>query len=61
MGQVIHLVSEDAVDQAWHEYSREAAKLADNPKLLIDRAYNEQLTRLHARWQKLFLMQEAAG
>lgn len=58
MGQLIILASESAVDGAWTDYAREAARLADNPRLLCDRAFNEELTRRHERWRRLFLMQD---
>lgn len=59
MGQVIQLVSEGAVDAAWSSYTEKAVLLADNPALLCDRRFNEELTRRHERWRKLFLLQEA--
>lgn len=59
--QILQLVSEAAVDLAWTEYAREAARLADNPRLLCDRAFNERLTRLYEKWRRLFLLQEASA
>jgi hypothetical protein len=58
MGQVISLVSESTVDEAWNRYAEQAARLVANPELLTDRAFNEEITRLHERWRKLFLLQE---
>jgi hypothetical protein len=56
--QILSLASEAAVDSAWQSYVEEAARLADDPRLLCDRAFNEELTRRHERWRRLFLMQE---
>jgi hypothetical protein len=52
VGQVLTLASEAAVDSAWHDYAREAARLADDPRLLCDRAFNEELTRRHEKWRR---------
>jgi hypothetical protein len=59
MGQVIQLANEAAVDTAWESYAQAAGRLADNPRLLTDRAFNEELARLHERWKRLFLVSEA--
>ena len=48
------------VDAAWARYAEEAKKLADDPKLLIDRPFRENLARLEKEWQRLFMAQEAA-
>lgn len=56
---VVPLVTESAVHQAWAAYADEAIKLAAQPDLLADREFNEKLTRLHERWKRLFLLQEA--
>jgi hypothetical protein len=60
MGQVIHLATEGAVDAAWTAYVEKAVLLAANPGLLCDRQFNEDLTRRHERWRRLFMLQEAA-
>ena len=57
---IIELASESAVDAAWAAYSNKAVLLLDCPALLVDRQFNEELTRLHERWKKLFMIQEAA-
>jgi hypothetical protein len=59
MGQVVHLASAQAVDDAWQAYVEQAALLVANPALLCNRAFNEECTRRHERWRRLFLIQEA--
>jgi hypothetical protein len=56
--QVLQLVSEQSVDAAWEQYREVAAQLITEPSLIADRAFNEELARRHARWVKLFLVQE---
>lgn len=56
---VIDLLAETTLDEAWAAYAKEARKLADKPKLLSDRAFNEKLARLHKRWLRLFHMQDS--
>jgi hypothetical protein len=58
MGQVLQLVSEQSVDTAWEAYASKAVQLITEPSLIADRAFNEELARRHARWVKLFLVQE---
>lgn len=58
MGQVIQLVSERAVDAAWEELRHHSVRLVDNPRLLLDRDFVEEHTRLERRFKRLFLMQE---
>lgn len=57
---IIELASERAVDAAWAAYSNKAVLLLDQPSLLVDRQFNEELTRLHEHWKKLFMIQEAS-
>jgi hypothetical protein len=53
MGQVIDMFGD--VDEAWGSYSAKARLLSDDPKLLCDRKFNEDLARLHERWRRLYL------
>lgn len=55
---VVELASEERVDEAWETYAAMARRLADDPKLLFDRDFNEGLARRHERWKRLFLMQD---
>lgn len=59
MGEVVDLVTDARVDEAWRQYAEEARRLAADPMLLFDRAFNEELTRRHERWRKLFLRWDA--
>ena len=56
---VVELASVERVDQAWQLYADKAAELVDNPHLLCDRGFNEELARRHERWKRVFLIQEA--
>lgn len=58
MGQVIQLVSETAVDAAWEQLRDHSKRLVDNPRLLLDRGFVEEHTRLERHFKRLFLMQE---
>jgi predicted component of type VI protein secretion system len=57
--QVIELVSEATVDQAWSDYTAYARQLSEDHTKLTDRAFHEEFTRRYERWRKLFMMQEA--
>jgi hypothetical protein len=59
VSNVIELASESRVDDAWEAYAAKARQIADDPALLSDRAFNEDLAKLHEKWKRLFLMQEA--
>lgn len=54
MGQVVTIAS--AVDKAWDDYAKEAARLTDEPKLCIDRAFMSELVRKEAKFKRLFLV-----
>jgi hypothetical protein len=56
--QVIELVTEQRVDEAWCEYSACAIRLRDDPGLLFDRTFNEEMARKHEKWKRLFLRME---
>lgn len=56
--QVVQMVSESAVDEAWEQYAVLARQLRDNPDLLSDRAFNERLARAHEKWRRLFLIRD---
>ncbi|MDB5584289.1 MAG: hypothetical protein JWR80_9465 [Bradyrhizobium sp.] len=58
--QIIDLVSEQRVDQAWESYAEFARRLSDDHTLISDRGFNEEMARRHERWRKLFMMQEQA-
>lgn len=51
---VVDLTDQEAC--AWGSYSEKAAELIDNHRLLLDRAFNEELERRRQRWLKLFLI-----
>lgn len=53
---VVELASESAVDAAWAEFSRLAARLPGHPELLSDRAFMEDLKRAERKWTRLFNM-----
>lgn len=56
--QIIPIASVRSEDQAWDAYVEKAKLLADNPKLLLDRSFNEDLALRHERWRRLFLFNE---
>jgi len=56
MSNVIDLFGD--VDAAWNRYADKAKQLEADPSLLSDRAFNEDLARLHERWRLLFLRNE---
>lgn len=56
--QVLELVNEQTVDQAWTDYTDMAKLLSEDHSKLTDRAFHEEFTRRYERWRKLFLMQE---
>jgi hypothetical protein len=56
--QVIELVSEATVDQAWNDYTDMAKLLSEDHTKLTDRTFHEEFTRRYERWRKLFMMQE---
>lgn len=53
--------SEAEVDRAWGCYIEKARLLFENPALICDRQFQEEVTRRHERWKKLFLRQEAGA
>ena len=55
MAEVIAIASQERVDRAWVEYAAKASELQHDHRLLCDRAFNEELARLHERWKRLFL------
>lgn len=55
---VVPLASEQAVDQAWEVYREMAVRLMTDPQLRLDRSFNEELTRRHEKWKRLFLIQD---
>lgn len=57
--QVIHLVSERSVDQAWDDYTDYAKLLSEDHSKLTDRGFHEEFARRYERWRRLFMMQEA--
>lgn len=63
MSAQIHqlFASEADVDAAWERYASEAKRLVDDPKLIIDRPFRENLARLEREWKRLFMAQEAAA
>lgn len=56
--EVIELVSAARVEEAWDSYVEMARRLASQPSLLCDREFNEEITRRHERWRKLFMAGE---
>lgn len=52
---VIDLVSQERVDAAWDALRIHSARLVDDPKLLLDRAFMEEQTRLESRFKRLLL------
>jgi hypothetical protein len=59
--QILAFASDDAVNRAWNSYAEHGRKLLDDPRLLIDREFREELARRDDRWRKLFLARENAG
>ena len=58
MGEVVAFVAPGAVDDAWEAYRAHTAKSFDDPALGLDRSYMEQRARLHAKWVRVFLIDD---
>jgi len=54
VGEIAPIVSQTAAEDAWEAYRSHAAKVLDNPRLLIDRSHREEERRLYRRWTRLF-------
>lgn len=57
MGQVLPLVTQSSVDEAWEAYRSFAIRLSEDASLLADRGFNEQMAQRHEKWRRLFLRQ----
>jgi hypothetical protein len=58
MGAVLHFKPASTVDEAWERYARVPRQMEDNPKLLSDRQFQEDMARAHKHWRTLFLAEE---
>lgn len=45
----------DPVAAAWEAYSAQGRRLADNPRLIADKAFMDRMETLHRQWEALFL------
>jgi len=55
---VVPLVTQATLTEAWEMYAEQARQVADDPRLLFDKGFNEELARRHDRWRRLFLASE---
>lgn len=58
--QVIELASKDRLAVAWVDYQSMAARAIAEPRLLIDRAFFNEMTLRKAKYERLFLASERA-
>lgn len=61
MGEVIPIVTRAQVEAAWESYRVKAVEVVDNPRLLCDREYNQELAKLYAHWRQIYLQTEHSG
>jgi hypothetical protein len=54
-GNVVELVSQQAVDQAWAALKAHNARLVETPSLATDRDFMQTQIRLHDRFSRLYL------
>jgi plasmid stabilization system protein ParE len=54
MGEIVHIVTQQAAERAWEEFRAHAAQGVDNPRLCLDREWMETRRRLERKWQRLF-------
>lgn len=58
MGQLLHISSPSAVDDAWASYAAHMALAQADPRLWTDRAWMEKRAVLNRRFDRLFLLSE---
>lgn len=61
MGQLLHLATRSAVDEAWEAYRAHMLLAEADRALWTDRAWMEQRAILNRRFDRLFLMQDKAS
>lgn len=54
MSAVQRLATPYAAEQAWDRYAGFARRVADNPRLLADRRFHEDMLRAHREFRELF-------
>jgi hypothetical protein len=57
MGAVFELVTPERVETAWTAYQQLAVQLRDDPHLIADRTFNQDMARAHEKWRRLYLRQ----
>lgn len=55
------ICSPAAVEHAWNLYAHHARQVVADPKLIADRAFNEELARRYDLWRRLFLFGESCN
>lgn len=58
---VVEIASEQATVDAFEHFAEWARQISDEPALLWDRPFNEELERRRNKWLRLFNMREGAG
>jgi len=61
MGQVLHIATRTAVDEAWEAYRAHVLLAEEDRALWSDRAWIERRAILNRRFDRLFLMQDKAS
>lgn len=60
MMAVARLATPYAAEQAWERYAEFARRVADDPRLLADRQFHENMLRAHRQFRELFEVLEDA-
>lgn len=59
MGEVVEIVTSNAVTAAWDAFQEHAARSFDDRRLILDRGYMETWAKLEARFKRLSVMPRA--
>ena len=54
MGEVVHIVSQEAAESAWAAYQEQAQRLVDDRRLATDRDFMEEFWRRERLAKRLF-------
>lgn len=61
MGQVVPFAPAVQADEAWKDYIEYAARAVNNPALLLERPFFNEMTRREDRYKRAFLASERAN
>lgn len=59
MSNVIPLVRPEALDAAWERFQAQSLRMIEQPRLLADRSFMEELARREREWKRLFWASES--